>query len=546
MKRWLAVALCMVLAAAMLPLWSVAAADTLTVAQLREKYPHGAYWNHTKGGSEDYTWNPCTHHGNCAYNGSCGCNSYNGVAIQCMGFAYQVTQLAYGGNPRGEWPTDYDSSALDTLKAGDIVRYGNNTHSIWVTAVEGDTVTYADVNGDGHCKIQWDRTVTKAKLKSSFTYVKSAPYALPSEPVSGMTVTADKQTVTMGQTVAVTVTYDGGGIPIGALMGSLTYDTAAFAFDSCVGTDVEANAADGTIRYVYCASAAEAPQTVEIGFVFTAVGGGESTFSVTTEEFVSDADYVSLGTPTGQVKVTAAMPTLTVSYNGGGGVIDATVIGHTYRVLSDNGINMRKDAGTDQAKLTALPYNTVFDVRIENTKEASGYTWGKTTYKGTEGWVVISDFVEQIGDVWGGAWLLEQDVVCYTDRTPLTHVFDYGAPMEALCDPQEIGLYREGHRFTGWNTAADGSGVTWQAGMTPGDLCADGADTVTLYAMWLEPLRGDANGDSAVNNRDLALLQQYINRWEVSVLPEADLNGDGEINNRDLALLQQLINGWDV
>ena len=124
MKRWLAVLLCVVLAMAILPLWS-AAADTLSVAELREKYPHGAYWNHTKGGSEDYTWSPCTHHtGNCTYNGSCGCNTYKNVAIQCMGFAYQLAELAYGGNPRGEWPTDYNSSALNTLKAGDIVQIG--------------------------------------------------------------------------------------------------------------------------------------------------------------------------------------------------------------------------------------------------------------------------------------------------------------------------------------------------------------------------------------------------------------------------------------
>ena len=547
MKRWLTVALCVVLAAVMLPVWSVAEVDTLTVAQLREKYPHGAYWNHTKGGSEDYTWSPCTHHsGNCTYNGSCGCNSYQNVAIQCMGFAYQVAQLAYGGNPRGEWPTDYDSAALDTLKAGDIVRYAYNSHSIFVLKVEGDTVTYLDANGDGHCKIQWDRTTTKTKLRSGFTYVKTAPSALPEEPMCGMTVTADKQTVTVGQTVTVTLTYDGGDKTIGALMGTLAYDTAAFAFDAHVGTDVEVNDEDGVIRYVHCASQAEAPATVEIAFTFTAIGGGEGVFAANTEEFVSDADYVSLGTPTGQVTVTATMPTLTVTYHGNEGTIDNAVVGHTYRVLSDNGINMRKGAGTDQGKVTALPYGTPFTVMVGDTADAGGYTWGKTTYNGITGWVVISDFVERTGEVMGGEWLLNDGVVCRGDGTPLTHVFEYGAPMEATCLPEDVGLYRTGHRFVGWNTAADGSGVTRQAGMTPADLCADGADAVTLYAMWMAPMRGDANGDGAVNNRDLALLQQYINKWEVQVSPEADLNGDGEMNNRDLALLQQIINGWNV
>ena len=54
---------------------------------------------------------------------------------------------------------------------------------------------------------------------------------------------------------------------------------------------------------------------------------------------------------------------------------------------------------------------------------------------------------------------------------------------------------------------------------------------------------GDANGDDKVNNRDLGLLQQYLNEWDVTItVAAADLNGDGKVNNRDLGLLQQLLN----
>ena len=64
-----------------------------------------------------------------------------------------------------------------------------------------------------------------------------------------------------------------------------------------------------------------------------------------------------------------------------------------------------------------------------------------------------------------------------------------------------------------------------------------------------EPLRtpGDLNGDGNINNRDLALMQQYLNGWDVTADESAaDVTGDGNINNRDLALLQQYLNGWDV
>ncbi len=60
-------------------------------------------------------------------------------------------------------------------------------------------------------------------------------------------------------------------------------------------------------------------------------------------------------------------------------------------------------------------------------------------------------------------------------------------------------------------------------------------------------IEGDADGNGKVNNRDLALLQQHINGWDVEVdVDAADVDGNDKINNRDLALLQQYINGWDV
>ena len=58
---------------------------------------------------------------------------------------------------------------------------------------------------------------------------------------------------------------------------------------------------------------------------------------------------------------------------------------------------------------------------------------------------------------------------------------------------------------------------------------------------------GDVNGDGNVNNRDLGILQQYLNDYEVTIdLEAADVTHDGKVNNRDLGLLQQYLNDWDV
>ena len=56
-------------------------------------------------------------------------------------------------------------------------------------------------------------------------------------------------------------------------------------------------------------------------------------------------------------------------------------------------------------------------------------------------------------------------------------------------------------------------------------------------------IEGDADGDGKVNNRDLGLLQRYLNDWDVTINDvAADMNGDGAVNNRDLGMLQKLLN----
>jgi uncharacterized repeat protein (TIGR02543 family) len=50
-------------------------------------------------------------------------------------------------------------------------------------------------------------------------------------------------------------------------------------------------------------------------------------------------------------------------------------------------------------------------------------------------------------------------------------------------------LVKNGYTFTGWNTAADGSGTSYASGASPaGELTATAGATVTLYAIWMENL----------------------------------------------------------
>lgn len=191
---------------------SRAYAANTTLAALQSKFPNGKYWN--SGNPDTYTSTPCSHHGYsghscshsactqdtgyCCYYGNCGCNSFGG-AIQCYGFARKLGYDYYGTMPT-TWEKVYN---LNSLKAGDIIRYSG--HSVWVTAVNGNTVTYADCNSDYKCKIRWN----VQKSKSSFTnlkYVAVAPYA-----ITSYTTVPSTPTITSisGKGSNVTVSWNG-------------------------------------------------------------------------------------------------------------------------------------------------------------------------------------------------------------------------------------------------------------------------------------------------------------------------------------------------
>lgn len=76
-----------------------------------------------------------------------------------------------------------------------------------------------------------------------------------------------------------------------------------------------------------------------------------------------------------------------------------------------------------------------------------------------------------------------------------------------------------------------------------GKFIEESAWLVNTYYVAPDVTPGDLNGDGTLNNRDLALLQKYLNEWDVTVEEAAvDINGDGKHNNRDLSELQKILN----
>ena len=131
---------------------------TLSIAQIREKFPDGKYWNHagnpgasnSVNNQDGWTSTPCPRHKTVGTSAQT-CNGFapsgKQLSWQCMGYAEKIGYDITGYNPRNNahgWSTSKNVSALDSLKPGDIVRYKNDGHSIYVLGVDGNTVTYTD------------------------------------------------------------------------------------------------------------------------------------------------------------------------------------------------------------------------------------------------------------------------------------------------------------------------------------------------------------------------------------------------------------------
>ena len=163
---------------------------TMTLEELQTLFEDGKYWNHVGLKSWDITTttsSPCTSthaHGNCKYNGSCGCNSYKGKCLQCMGFVYALQDLAFNGFDGYDAAENWNYfDAMSKIKPGDVIRYynGGEKHSIFVTKVDGETITFMDCNGTGGgCIIRHNQTISKSSLKSVFLYATHAPTELKS------------------------------------------------------------------------------------------------------------------------------------------------------------------------------------------------------------------------------------------------------------------------------------------------------------------------------------------------------------------------------
>ena len=184
--------------------------------------------------------------------------------------------------------------------------------------------------------------------------------------------------------------------------------------------------------------------------------------------------------------------TLTVKFNANGGVIDPRP---QYKLTTDGyGLRLRKSASTSADTLIVIPDSTV--ITADDSKTAGGYEWVKVTYKDSDsgksytGWCAVSSSSEVFATPTG--YYLNSSVVYRVDKsTAFTESWVYGTTRQnGLTNNTTFRLSRDGYKFVGWCTTADGSTRIFDQNdntIKGEDIYPDlkNADkTITLYAIW--------------------------------------------------------------
>ncbi|MBE6789349.1 MAG: hypothetical protein E7539_06775 [Ruminococcaceae bacterium] len=147
----------------------------MTISAMTTKFPTDKYWNHGTAANNPngYTSAACTSHSSCAYNGSCGCNSYES-SIQCVGFVKKLSYDIYHDSYlTGNWLKSYEQSYLENVRKGDIIY--RNGHAMMVENVDHSQskITVLECNYNAKCIIDRRRTIN---FDTTITWVARSPF----------------------------------------------------------------------------------------------------------------------------------------------------------------------------------------------------------------------------------------------------------------------------------------------------------------------------------------------------------------------------------
>lgn len=206
--------------------------------------------------------------------------------------------------------------------------------------------------------------------------------------------------------------------------------------------------------------------------------------------------------------------------------------GDVYKIDSDDGVNLRKGAGTSYSALTAIPDDT--EIVVTATKKADGYTWGKTSYDGYNGWCVL-DFAQLV-------YKYQKPTAPPAPVVPETPAPETTVPEEPVTEPEES-LPATFDEATTDEATFDEVYTEPPENESVPQATFDEAPTLPSFGT---ALVGDANGDGKLTIADATIIQKYLAKiggMSDDSKKRADINGDGKISVADATIIQKKLAG---
>ncbi len=598
-------ALCMCLSVVPVGVLQLTAkASSVTLASLQSKYPHGKYWNHVGSSSNNengYTNTPCPSHSS---TNTCNAFTYGGIELgwQCYGFALKLGYDIYGTNPRN-WERIKN---LDSIKPGDIINYdGNNPgHTVFVTAVNGNTVSFAECNYGGRCIIRWDRSLKKSEFNNLYN-VYVAPYAWDGGIIScscstsysgnyicttssvNLTIRSGHGTsysavgsIPSGATVYVSkangtwahVTYNGISgyasmeyLKIPHTHSYTTYYEAAHphkVYNKCSCEDWAYTGATKLLNT--CKSCWDIGKVSFDKSTITLVKPTSQTAKLTIQlsqnwpdgagyTFDYDSNIISLSQNVKELTITAKNTGSTkftmniVNKNNNNAVMKSAVCTITVKNATYT-ISYNANGGTGAPSSETKKYDYPIQISTK-TPTWTGHTflgWSKSQTATSATYKSGALYTENAGCTLYAVWKVNQYKVVYNPNggdgksLETVHTYDVSGTLKANV------FAKKGYTLIGWAKSSNATKPTYSVGATVKNLSSVNGDIIQLYAVWKPSFYGDLDKSGRVDYDDYTAMKNIVlektkpNAW---MKLTADLNGDGSITAADLTLLDKFGTG---
>ena len=116
------------------------------IIAMKAEYPEGRHWTN----DDFYAWK--------GFSPDTGCYHFGGYG--CVAFAFLLSDAAFGDLPARLLDVDFDN-----VRAGDVLRVDNDSHSVIVLEKHYDYVVVAE--GNFNSSVHWGRTMTASEVNKS-------------------------------------------------------------------------------------------------------------------------------------------------------------------------------------------------------------------------------------------------------------------------------------------------------------------------------------------------------------------------------------------